>query len=59
MDLIWDGLREAARLWVSGDAEVIEITLRTLAISSAATALALLLGVPLGAALALRLADVE
>ena len=54
MDLIWDGLREAARLWVSGDAEVIEITLRTLAISSAATALALLLGVPLGAALALR-----
>ena len=54
MDLIWDGLREAARLWVSGDAEVIEITLRTLAISSVATALALLLGVPLGAALALR-----
>ena len=54
MDLIWDGLREAARLWVSGDAEVIEITLRTLAISSAATALALLVGVPLGAALALR-----
>ena len=54
MDLIWDGLREAARLWAQGDAEVIAITLRTLAISAAATALALALGVPLGALLALR-----
>lgn len=54
MDLIWDGLREAARLWAQGDAEVIAITLRTLAISAAATALALALGVPFGALLALR-----
>ncbi len=54
MELIWDGLREAARLWAQGDAEVIEITLRTLAISAAATALALAAGVPLGALLALR-----
>lgn len=54
MELIWDGMREAVRLWVEGDAEVIEITLRTLAISAAATGLALLIGVPLGAILALR-----
>ncbi len=54
MDLIWDGIREAARLWWSGDAEIIEITLRTLAISSTATALALVVGIPLGAVLALR-----
>ncbi len=54
MDLIWDGLREAARLLAQGDAEVIEITLRTLAISASATALALALGVPFGALLALR-----
>ena len=54
MDLIWDGLREAVRLWAQGDAEVIAITLRTLAISAAATALALALGVPFGALLALR-----
>ena len=54
MDLIWDGIREAARLWWSGDAEIIEITLRTLAISAAATALALAIGIPLGAVLALR-----
>lgn len=54
MDLIWDGIREAARLWWSGDAEIIEITLRTLAISSSATALSLVIGIPLGAVLALR-----
>ena len=54
MELIWDGIREAARLWWAGDAEIIEITLRTLAISSAATAIALIIGIPLGAVLALR-----
>ena len=54
MDLIWDGIREAARLWWAGDREIIEITLRTLAISSAATAIALAIGIPLGAVLALR-----
>ena len=54
MDLIWDGIREAARLWWSGDGEIIEITLRTLAISASATALALLVGIPLGTVLALR-----
>ncbi len=54
MELIWDGIREAARLWWSGDGEIIEITLRTLAISASATALALIVGIPLGAVLALR-----
>ena len=54
MELIWDGIREAARLWWAGDAEIIEITLRTLVISAAATALALTIGIPLGAVLALR-----
>ncbi len=54
MELIWDGIREAARLWWAGDAQIIEITLRTLAISSAAAALALVVGIPLGAVLALR-----
>ena len=54
MELIWDGIREALRLLASGDRAVIEITLRTLAISGAATALALIIGIPIGAALALR-----
>lgn len=54
MDFLWDGIREAFELWIHGDAEVIEITLRTLAISAVATAVALAIGVPLGAVLALK-----
>lgn len=54
MEFLWDGLRKAFDLWISGDAEIIEITLRTLAISVVATLLALTIGVPLGAVLALK-----
>ena len=54
MEFLWNGLEEAFNLWIHGDAEIIEITLRTLAISAAATAVALLIGVPAGAVLALK-----
>jgi tungstate transport system permease protein len=54
MDRLWDGFVEALRLLVTGDREVWEITFRTLALSSLATACALAIGVPLGAFLALR-----
>ena len=54
MEFLWDGLREAVKLWLSGDPEIIEITLRTLGISIVATAVSLLVGVPIGAALALK-----
>ncbi len=54
MDLLWDGLREAVRLIVTGDREVLEITLRSLLVSAAATALSLTIGVPLGMLLAQR-----
>ena len=54
MEFLWDGLRKAFDLWISGDSEIIEITLRTLAISVVATLLALAIGVPLGAVLALK-----
>lgn len=54
MEFLWDGLREAVKLWLSGDPEIIEITLRTLGISIVATSLSLLVGVPIGAALALK-----
>ena len=47
-------MREAFDLWIHGDREVIEITLRTLAISIAATVVSLGIGVPLGATLALK-----
>lgn len=54
MERLWDGFVEALRLLVTGDREVWEITLRTLALSSLATAFALAAGVPIGAFLALR-----
>jgi tungstate transport system permease protein len=52
MDVLWDALVEAFRLLLSGDAETWEIIGRSLRISLTATALALLLGLPVGAALA-------
>lgn len=52
MDALWDGLREALRLIVTGDPAVREIALRTIAVSGAATLLALVAGVPAGYGLA-------
>lgn len=54
MQFLWDGLKEAIKLWASGDGEIISIALRTLAISTIATIVALGVGVPLGAVLALK-----
>ena len=53
MDLIWEGLVQAVRLILSGDREVMSVSLLSLAVSGSATALSLLLGIPVGAALAL------
>ncbi len=53
MSLLVEGLTEALRLLLTGDPEVWRITLLTLEISGSATALALLVGIPLGALLAL------
>jgi tungstate transport system permease protein len=53
MDLIWDGLRESIRLLIQGDDRVWEIMLRSLFVSGLATLISLLIGVPLGMALAL------
>lgn len=54
MDLLVDGIRRAIGLVLSGDREVLAILWLSLQVSGTATALALLLGVPAGAALALR-----
>jgi tungstate transport system permease protein len=51
--LVWDGVRQAFWLIARGEPEVFAITLRSLEISGAATVLALLLGIPIGVALAL------
>jgi tungstate transport system permease protein len=53
VQLIADGIAQAIRLLLGGDAEVWAITLLSLQISGAATVLSLLVGVPLGTVLAL------
>lgn len=53
MDLIWQGIVKAAELVFGFDAEVWSITWRSLRISGCATMLSLLIGMPLGIALAL------
>ena len=53
MDLIVEGVRRAIGLVLSGDREVLAILWLSLQVSGTATALALIVGVPAGAALAL------
>ena len=53
MELIWQGIVKAIELVFGLDAEIWEITWLSLKISGSATLIALLLGVPLGIALAL------
>jgi tungstate transport system permease protein len=53
VDLIWEGIVKAIGLLISGDPEVLRVTLLSLAISGAATLLSLAVGMPLGVALAL------
>src|SRR3989304_7599247 len=54
MELIWDGIREAFRLIFTGDAEVYEITLLSLTVSGAATAIAIVIGLSIASVLAFR-----
>lgn len=53
MDLILEGIQQAIGLIVGGDREVYGVTLLSLAVSGSATAFSLLIGIPLGVALAL------
>ncbi len=53
MDWIWDGLKQALQLLLSGDRDVMGITLLSLQVSSVATLISLGLGLPLGTVLAL------
>lgn len=54
MDLVWDGVKEALRLIFTGDAYVYEVTLTSLMVSGAATAIAVVLGLGLASLLAFR-----
>jgi tungstate transport system permease protein len=53
MDLIWQGLAQACRMLVAGDAEVWGIAWLTLEVAGAATLVSVCLGVPAGIALGL------
>ena len=53
MELIGEGILQAVRLLLAGDAEVWSVTWLSLRISATATLLSLALGIPLGTALAL------
>ncbi|MBN2148260.1 MAG: ABC transporter permease [Anaerolineales bacterium] len=53
MQTIWDGIVQAIQLLLQGDPEMVQITLLSLGVSSLATAISLLFGLPLGTWLAL------
>jgi len=53
VDLIWSGLREAVAMLLRGDPELWQVTWLTLRVSGTATLLSVLIGVPVGAVLAL------
>ncbi|WP_066638857.1 ABC transporter permease [Desulfolucanica intricata] len=53
MEILWQGLVKAFNLLVSVDREILNITLLTLKVSGTATLISVLIGVPLGAFLAL------
>ena len=53
MDIIFSGLIEAMRLLLTLDEDVINITLRTLQVTSVATFLSVMIGIPIGTVLAL------
>lgn len=53
MDIIFDGIKQAFLLLVQGNQQVIQVALLSLLVSGIATALSLLLGIPLGSVLGL------
>ncbi|WP_368298826.1 ABC transporter permease [Cytobacillus firmus] len=53
MDLILQGFLKAFQMIITGDPEIIEVTLLTLRVSGIATLISLLIGIPLGTLLAL------
>jgi tungstate transport system permease protein len=53
-EYLWDGLREAIRLIVTGDPELVDITLRSLQVSFYAILMASTIGVPLGVVIGMR-----
>ena len=53
MELIWEGIKHAFQLLISGDLEVLQITSLSLKVSGIATLISLAIGLPLGTLFAL------
>lgn len=53
MEMVWQGIIKAVELLLSGDREILLITFLTLKVSGVATLISVLIGIPLGAFLAL------
>lgn len=53
-EYLWEGLKQAVHLIVTGDPELIEITLRSLQVSFYAILMASVVGIPLGAVMGMR-----
>jgi tungstate transport system permease protein len=53
MELIWEGIKHALQLIISGDLEVLQITSLSLKVSGIATLISLAIGLPLGTLFAL------
>jgi tungstate transport system permease protein len=54
MDLVFEGLAQAFQLLIHGDPQVVKVTFLSLLVSGSATLIALCIGIPFGAALALN-----
>jgi len=54
MEIVWQGLKEALRLLLAGDPQVLAIAWLSLKLSALATICSLLVGVPIGTLLALK-----
>jgi tungstate transport system permease protein len=54
LEFIWEGLKEAIRLIVTGDPELVEITIRSLQVSFYAIVIASAIGVPVGVVIGMR-----
>ncbi|HHY17594.1 MAG TPA: tungstate transporter permease, partial [Firmicutes bacterium] len=53
MRFIWEGLKQAVRLILQGDPDILEVVVLTLKVSGLATLIGVMIGIPLGLCLAM------
>ena len=53
MKFIWEGLKQAVRLILQGDPDILEVVVLTLKVSGFATLISVMIGIPLGLCVAM------